>query len=83
MSETRQNDRSTDASRQLLSDNGQMIAELSAGRLYLKAPKAKRDLIDELLIKPLKELDSAAPSEGIRVIASWHLNWLLQNLKDR
>jgi hypothetical protein len=26
-------------------------------------------------------LDSAAPSEGIRVIASWHLNWLLQNLK--
>jgi hypothetical protein len=57
---------------------GQMVAELRAGQQYIKAPKARRDFIDELLIKPLTKLDSAAPSEKIRALAGAYLNWLLQ-----
>jgi hypothetical protein len=61
-------------------DTGQLICELCAGREYIKAPEVRRDFIKELLIKPLKKLDGAAPTERIRVAANEYLNWLLPKL---
>jgi hypothetical protein len=61
-------------------DTGQIICELCAGREYIKAPEARPDYIKELLIKPLRKLDGAAPTERIRVAANEYLNWLLPKL---
>jgi hypothetical protein len=57
--------------------DAQAIAELRAGQQYLKAPKARRDIIEELLVKPLRKLKSV-PWERVRGIASECLDWLLK-----
>ena len=60
-------------------DEGQTLAELEAGRKYIKAPVARRDFIEGLLIKPLRKLQSNAPKRA-KVIADEYLNWLFKNL---
>ena len=60
--------------------DGQTIAELSAGKEYIKAPVASRTLIEELLLKPLLALETTA-SEKTRRFAAGYLKWLLKNLE--
>jgi hypothetical protein len=57
--------------------DGQTIAELSASQQYLKAPRAERAFIEELLIKPLRRLEHA-PSPNVRSIAIEYSDWLVK-----
>jgi hypothetical protein len=63
-------------------DVGQTIAELAAGQQYVKAPKAKLDYVENLLIKPLMRL-KRDPSENVRRMASVYLNWLRDSIREQ
>jgi hypothetical protein len=55
----------------------QRLYEIVAGKEYLKAPRARRDILDELLAKPLKRIVKEAP-ENMRKTARDFLNWYKQ-----
>ncbi|MFZ0150683.1 MAG: hypothetical protein WAM72_20550 [Xanthobacteraceae bacterium] len=56
----------------------QLIAELTAGRVMLTAPKADRNLLEILLIIPLKYLADRAGSAVMGAVADEALHLLLQ-----
>ena len=58
----------------------QIISELRAGRELLHAPKPQRDLIDLLLVKPLKWVAEKSGSAIIGKLAKDALEWLLRML---
>lgn len=54
----------------------QTVAELTAGQAYLKAPKLRRHLIEELLTQPLARIIATNAPEEIRSIATEYSAWL-------
>ena len=56
----------------------QLLSEMTAGRELLKGPKASRDLIDLLLVRPLKFLVKAGASAVIGGLAGQALDALLK-----
>jgi hypothetical protein len=58
----------------------QLIAEITAGRTLLKAPKLDRNLIEILLLRPLRYLADKAGSAFIGGLAAEALHWLLKLL---
>jgi hypothetical protein len=54
-------------------EKDQLTQWLKAGRAILTAPKPDRELLDTLLVHPLKEIASTAPSANVGLIAteSW------------
>ena len=56
----------------------QLVSELLAGREIIGAPKPQRDLIDLLLVKPLKWLAEKSGSAIIGKLAGDALAWLLR-----
>lgn len=56
----------------------QRLCEIAAGKEYLKSPRARRDILDELLAKPLKRIVKKAPTESMRKNARNFLNWYRQ-----
>jgi hypothetical protein len=57
-----------------------VLAELAAGRELLKGPKPNRDLIDLLLVRPLKYLAEKAAGAIIGILAGEALQLLMQML---
>jgi hypothetical protein len=58
-----------------LKNGVQILVELRSARQYLKAPKAKRDLLNELFIKPLKRIAKDKPSDKATDQAKYLLAW--------
>lgn len=58
----------------------QLVSEMWAGREILGAPKPQRDLIERLLIKPLKWLIEKSGSAMVSKLAGDALEWLLKML---
>jgi hypothetical protein len=56
----------------------QLLSELRAGREIITAPKPQRDLIDLLLLKPLKWLADKSGSAIVSKLAADALGWLLK-----
>jgi hypothetical protein len=56
----------------------QLVAALRAGRQYLFAPRARRDFVDDLVVRPLRRIAKLAPSEQYSAIANEFLGWLLR-----
>lgn len=64
-------------------DQAQFCAELKAGKQYLKAPRARIDFIQELLVRPLKLVIEKEPLPvPIGVRAKKLLVWLLASLDE-
>jgi hypothetical protein len=57
----------------------QLVVELRAGQQYLKAPRARRDLLDELIVRPLRKIKERVPTEQAGKIASEFLDWFLSH----
>jgi hypothetical protein len=55
----------------------QIVAELRAGNQYLNAPKMRSDLVEELMLRPLRGLVKVAPTKRLVSSASDYLGWLL------
>jgi len=58
----------------------QLTAEITAGRTLLTAPKAHRNWIDLLLVKPLKYIAEKGGSAVIGKLATAALEWLFRLL---
>ena len=58
----------------------QLVSELWAGRAIIGAPKPQRDLIDLLLVRPLKWLIEKSGSAMVSKLASDALEWLIKML---
>jgi hypothetical protein len=58
----------------------QLTAEITAGRTLLTAPKANRNWIDLLLVKPLKYIAEKGGSAVISKLATAALEWLFKLL---
>jgi hypothetical protein len=58
----------------------QLTAEITAGRTLLKAPKADRNWIDLLLLRPLKYIAEKGGSAVIGKLATAALDWLFKLL---
>jgi len=58
----------------------QLIAEITAGRTLIRAPKVNRNWIDLLLISPLKYIAEKGGSAAIGKLATSALEWLLKML---
>lgn len=58
----------------------QLVSELWAGRAIIGAPKPQRDLIDLLLVRPLKWLIEKSGSAMVSKLASDALGWLTKML---
>jgi len=58
----------------------QLVCELWAGREIIGAPKPQRDLIDLLLVRPLKWLIEKSGSAMVSKLASDALGWLIKML---
>ncbi len=56
----------------------QLLSELKAGRELINGPKPQRDLIDLLLVKPLKWLAEKSGSAIVSKLAADALEWLLR-----
>jgi hypothetical protein len=59
----------------------QLLSELKAGREIITGPKPQRDLVDLLLVKPLKWLAKKSGSAIVSKLAADALTWLLKILK--
>ena len=53
----------------------QRIAELEAAKQYLNAPLRKKEILLELLVKPMRQIYDQAPSDSMRKIAGDFLKW--------
>ena len=58
----------------------QLVSELWAGREIIGAPKPQRDLIDLLLVRPLKWLIEKSGSAMVGKLAGDALEWLIKML---
>jgi len=58
----------------------QLLSEMTAGREILKGPNPSRDLIDLLLVRPLKYLAEKAAGAIIGILAGEALELLLKML---
>jgi hypothetical protein len=54
---------------------GQWRAEVAAGKEYVTAPAARKDILAELLGKPLGRIAEEAPAEEMRRTAREFLKW--------
>ena len=53
----------------------QLLAEVSAGKEYIKAPIAERNILEKLLAKPLRQIANEAHPEHVQKIAKDFLSW--------
>jgi hypothetical protein len=58
----------------------QLVSELWAGREIIGAPKPQRDLVDLLLVRPLKWLIEKSGSAMVSKLAGDALGWLIKML---
>jgi hypothetical protein len=58
----------------------QLLSEITAGRELLKGPKPSRDLVNHLLVAPLKFLAKVAAGAVIGTLAGEALKWLMKML---
>ena len=56
----------------------QLLSELKAGREIITGPKPQRDLVDLLLVRPLKWLAEKSGSAFVSKLAADALTWLLK-----
>jgi hypothetical protein len=61
-----------------LANKDQLAAKLSAAQRYLQVPRAKRNFLDELLVRPLKRIVKDKPSALATARASELLTWFRQ-----
>jgi hypothetical protein len=60
----------------------QWRAEVAAGKEYVTAPAARKDILAELLVKPLERIAEQAPTEEMRRTAKEFLKWYLGHHDD-
>ena len=62
--------------------HGQPLAELNAGKQYVKAPHAKIGIIDELLAKPMQQIASESLPQKAQEIAANFLKWYSKMVRE-
>lgn len=60
-----------------IDDRDQLVVELRAGQQYLKAPRARCDFLQELIVRPLRQIKEKVPTEQTGKIAGEFLDWFL------
>jgi hypothetical protein len=62
---------------------GQLQAELQAGSQYVKAPKAKKAILDELLAKPMRQIARPPFPMNLQNSAAKFLDWYRLATRER
>ena len=61
----------------------QLTVVLAAGRTYLRAPKIDREVLDKLLMQPLKEIAGKSSAANVGGTAKTLFDWLTQVLAEK